>query len=181
MEKEILKLFRMEIERQCKFAMIAFDGVKSNLSNMPDKHKDVEMFPYYMDMFWYSTQNFLIAVGDISKILWPPNSKYEKRGEELRKILEIKDNSPIHPRVFRNYFEHFDERLEEWAMSSASHMFIDSNIGPLNMIGNLDSKEYIRHFVPATWTLFFRGDKYELEPIIKAIDELYSKVHLDNP
>ncbi len=109
------------------------------------------------------------------KIFWP-REKYRKRGKELRKSLGIEDNSPIQPRNFRNHFEHFDERLEEWAKSSERHNFVDSNIVPSNMIAGIDPKDYLRNFDPTTWALTFRGDKYELKPIIKAIYEFYSKV-----
>jgi hypothetical protein len=44
------------------------------------------------------------------------------------------------------------------------------------MIAGIDQKDYLRNFDPTTWTLTFRGDKYELKPIIKAIYELYPKV-----
>ena len=98
------------------------------------------------------------------------------RGEKLRKSLGIEDNSPIQPRNFRNHFEHFDERLEEWAESSERHNFVDSSVLPPNMIAGIDQKDYLRNFDSTTWTLTFRGDKYELKSIIKAIYELYPKV-----
>jgi len=164
MEKMVLKIFQMEIERQCKFAIIAIEQIKTGLSN-----KD-------SDLVWYAIQNFLVAVGNISKIFWPINQKYGMRGEKLRKSLGIEDNSPIQPRNFRNHFEHFDERLEEWAESSERLILADSNIGPSNMITGIDPKDYLRNFDPTSWTLTFRGDKYELKPIIKAICELYPKV-----
>ena len=162
MEKMVLKIFQMEIERQCKFAIIAIEEVKTGLSN-----KD-------SDLVWYAIQNFLVAVGNISKIFWPTRNK--ERGEELRRSLGIEDNSPIQPRNFRNHFEHFDERLEKWAESSERHNFVDSSILPPNMIAGIDPKDFLRIFNPTTWTLTFRGDKYELKPIIKPIYELYPKV-----
>ncbi|PNR88536.1 hypothetical protein X925_05945 [Petrotoga sp. 9T1HF07.CasAA.8.2] len=164
MEKMVLKIFQKEIERQCKFAIISIEQVKTGLSNKNS------------DLVWYAIQSFLVAVGNISKIFWPINQKYGKRGEELRKSLGIEDNSPIQPRNFRNHFEHFDERLEEWAKSSERHNFVDSSIGPSDMIAGIDPKDFLRIFNPTTWTLTFRGDKYELKPIIKAIYELYPKV-----
>lgn len=160
----VLKIFQMEIERQCKFAIIAIEQIKTGLSN-----KD-------SDLVWYAIQNFLVAVGNISKIFWPINQKYGMRGEKLRKSLGIEDNSPIQPRNFRNHFEHFDERLEKWAESSERHNFVDSSILPPNMIAGIDQKDFLRIFNPTTWTLTFRGDKYELKPIIKTIYELYPKV-----
>ena len=163
----VLKIFQMEIERQCKFAIIAIEQIKTGLSN-----KD-------SDLVWYAIQNFLVAVGNISKIFWPINQKYGMRGEKLRKSLGIEDNSPIQPRNFRNHFEHFDERLEKWAESSERHNFVDSSILPPNMIAGIDQKDFLRIFNPTTWTLTFRGDEYELKPIIKAICELYPKVSLE--
>jgi len=162
MEKMVLKIFQMEIERQCKFAIIAIEEVKIGLSNNNS------------DLVWYAIQNFLVAVGNISKIFWPTRNK--ERGEELRRSLGIEDNSPIQARNFRNHFEHFDERLEEWAKSSERHNFVDSSILPPNMIAGIDQKDFLRIFNPTTWTLTFRGDKYELKPIIKAIYELYPNV-----
>ncbi len=118
----------------------------------------------------------MVAVGNISKIFWSPNHKYQKRGEELRKSLSIKDDSPIKPRKFRNSFEHFDERLENWATSSKRHNFVDSNIGPSNMIAGINPEDFLRNFDPTSWTLTFRGDKYELEQVIEAIYNLYPRV-----
>lgn len=164
MEKLVLRIFQTEIERQCKFAIIAIEQIKAGLANNN------------LDLVWYAIQSFLVAVGNISKIFWPSNRIYQKRGEELRKSLGIKDDSPIRPRTFRNHFEHFDEKLEKWATSSKRHNFVDSNIGPSNMIRGVDPEDFLRNFDPISWILTFRGDKYELKPIIEAIYDLYPKV-----
>ncbi|PNS00592.1 hypothetical protein X928_04815 [Petrotoga miotherma DSM 10691] len=171
MEKMVLRIFQKEIERQCKFAIIAIGQVKTIIAIEQVKTGSSNN---NSDIVWYAIQNFLVAVGNISKIFWPTRNK--ERGEELRRSLGIEDNSPIQPRNFRNHFEHFDERLEEWAESSERLILADSNIGPSNMITGIDPKDYLRNFDPTSWTLTFRGDKYELKPIIKAICELYPKV-----
>jgi hypothetical protein len=169
MKKMVLKIFQREIERQCKFAIVAIDDVNLGLLNNN------------LDRVWYAIQNFLVAVGNISKIFWPSstNPNYQKRGEELRKSLDIEDNSPLQPRKFRNHFEHFDERLESWAKSSKRHNFADSNIGPSNMMVGIDTEDFLRNFDNTTWTLTFRGDKYELKPITDAIYDLYQRVLIE--
>jgi len=193
MEKMVLRIFQREIERQCEFAIIATDEIESGLSNNNS------------DTVWYAIQNFLVAVGNISKIFWPSYQQYQKRGkgfmekgevakakkliekaedlaqrgEELRKSLGMEDNSPIQPRNFRNHFEHFDERLESWARSSKRHNFVDSNIGPPNMIVGIDIEDYLRNFDNTTWTLTFRGDKYSIKPIMDAIHGLYQRVSVE--
>jgi hypothetical protein len=166
MEKYLLNIFQMEINRQCKFSIIAIEQIEEGLANNDS------------DLIWYSIQNLLVAVANISKIFWPPKNP-EKR-KKLRESLNIQDNSPLKSRDFRNSFEHFDERLERWAKSSKRHNFIDSNLGSSNMIKGIDQEDYLRNFNPENWVLTFRGDKYELEPIKNAINELYTEVKKNN-
>ena len=163
MKKNVIEKFYREIERQCNFVNIAVNELENGLSQRNQI------------IIWYAIQNFLVAVGDISKIFWP-KFKYKRRGKILRKNLEIKNNSPINKRKFRNFFEHFDEKLEKWASSSKRHNFVDTNLGPPNMISGIDSEDIFRNFDPSTWTLSFSKDKYEIRPIIETINELYEKV-----
>jgi len=89
------EIFIKEIQRQCKFALIAHENMKISLINKCS------------DLFWYSLQNFLISTANISKILWP-RQKFNQRGIKLREYLNIDENSPLKKRTFRNHFEHFD-------------------------------------------------------------------------
>ena len=61
-----------------------------------------------MDRIWCSVQAFLVAAGNISKLLWPPKPLLPERGAELRANLSVGDDSPLEPRTFRNHFEYFD-------------------------------------------------------------------------
>jgi hypothetical protein len=166
MEKRILHIFQLEIERQCKFSLIAIqDLFQAQTAN------DI-------DRIWYSIQGLLVAVGIISKILWPPSS-LESRGKELRRSLSIEVDSPLAPRKFRNHFEHFDERLENWAVSSKHSHFVDSNIGPPGMIIGIEPSDFIRNFDTINLAVTFRGDSYYLQPIITAIHDLWQKVEFE--
>lgn len=62
---------------------------------------------------WCSIQTILVAAGNVSKILWP-NEKYKVRGEKLRQLLNVEKDNPLSNRKFRNHFEHYDERIEEY-------------------------------------------------------------------
>ena len=163
METMTLRIFQREIERQCRFAIIAAGELTEGLTN--DNQ----------DLAWYAMQNLLIAIGNVSKIFWP-SKEFKNRGEELRENLGVEDDCPLRPRGLRDSFEHFDERLEKWAKSSERHNFIDSNIAGPNDIAGVDVKDYLRNFDPSSWTLTFRGDEYELRPPIEAIQNLYPRV-----
>lgn len=167
MEKMVLRIFQWEVERQCRFGLMAVEELNQAL----DAHD--------MDGIWYSIQAFLVATGNISKLLWPPDKHFTERGAELSKSLSVGDNSPLGPRTFRNYFEHFDERLGGWATSSERHNFIDSNVGPPGMIVGLDPGDYLRNFDPVNQTITFRGDEYHMKPIVDSIQVLWQKAKFE--
>jgi hypothetical protein len=151
MDKMLLRIFQTEVERQASFGLIAATELDTALRSGD------------MDRIWYSVQSLLIAAGNISKLLWPSRSRIFKRGEELRASFNVSDSSPLEPRTFRNHFEHFDERLEQWATSSQRRNFADSNVGPAGMISGLDAGDYLRNFDTSQYAVTFRGDTYSLK------------------
>lgn len=167
METMILRIFQREVERQCKFALIAVQDLNQALQTN-DK-----------DRIWYSIQAFLVAAGNISKLLWPPRPLLPERGVELRSSLSVSDDSPLEPRTFRNHFEHFDERLERWATSSERHNFADSNVGPLSMIVGLEPGDFLRNFDTTNFAVTFRGDIYHLQPVANAILDLWQRAAVE--
>ena len=63
---------------------------------------------------WCSIQSILVAAGNVSKILWPPDKEYKLRGEKLRQLLKVENDNLLSDREFRNHFEHYDDRIEQW-------------------------------------------------------------------
>jgi len=89
---------------------------------------------------WNAIQSILTAGACISRILGlgqkgPTRNKgceqaRRERQEQLRKRLGLNDDSsPLGDRTVRNHFEHFDERLDEWANQSVP-AFSDLDILP---------------------------------------------------
>jgi hypothetical protein len=202
------QIFHREIERQCTFALMAYDDVKQALAVIQQPHPEApvpnssdaehihastarlnqwqtameeyeRMKATASERFWYSVQAFLVAAGNISKLLWPSYRKGEERiperGPEVRASLGVEENSPLQPRTFRNHFEHFDVRLEEWAVSSKPRKLIDANIAPMGTISSAESGDYLRNFDPTNFAVTFRGDSYHLRPIVEAIEQIWHK------
>lgn len=197
--------FYREVERQCQFARMAYDDLEeaSNKYHQPRpaspevNSEDVDQIRLSMarreqwlramatydhkrkaayDCLWYSVQAFLVAAGNISKLLWPPGKPlFPEHGPELRAGLDVEENSPLKPRTFRNHFEHFDERLERWAASPAPRTLADSNIGLVSAISGLELDDQLRYFDPTTFAVTFRGDTYQLRPIIEAIQAIHQR------
>jgi hypothetical protein len=201
------QIFHREVERQCKFALMAYEDLKQALAviqqpaprrptvNSADVAQVQESMAKYAqwqaalekylhtkaaatDRLWYAVQAFLVAAGNVSKLLWPSDKPLlPKRGPELRASLQVEEDSPLKPRTFRNHFEHFDARIEEWAVSSEHRVFIDSNIGPVDRMNfsGAEPGDYLRNFDPSDFTVTFRGDRYCLPPIADAIEWLWPK------
>jgi hypothetical protein len=112
MDPFVPKVILNEVVTQCDFALRAMDLLRRSLAAKDSRG------------VFCSARAFLGATGNVSKLLWPSSTKYSERGDKLRQTLEVSDDSPAAPRIFRNHFEHFDERLEEWAARSKRKNFV---------------------------------------------------------
>ena len=160
MEKHLLRQFQREVERQCQFVMIALQDLEESSANGDGR------------LFWYSVQNFVVAVGRISRLLWPPEPLFPKRGEELRDSLDVGDESPLRALGFVEHFEHFDRRLETWQVTSEHHRFFDSYTEPLDVLAETAPEDRLRGFDSENNAVIFHEDAYELGPVSEALEEL---------
>jgi hypothetical protein len=180
---DIKDLLTGEIYRQCIFGIMAYDELTKSLESIMESEAD------QLDRFWYSIQTFLIAVSNISKLLWPSaplgseiTPETSNRREALRSFLGMEESSPLKPKKLRNYFEQYDSELEEWASRSTDRMIIDSNVGPLQLSpgGTSAPIAYMRNFDPVRFTLVFRDEEYQIKEIAKAINELAQKIQINH-
>lgn len=154
------QVFLIEIDHQCDYAIYAGQGMQSALDN----HEPMT--------FWFYSQSLLTSAANISKLLWGSS---EKR-TELRKMLGINNSSVLKSKYIRNCFEHFDEKLEEW--SNNAEIFIDSNIGPKDMIAGIKPKDHLRFFDTDDVSIKFKGASFKVKPIFIAIHELKDAVQV---
>lgn len=175
-------LLMSELQTLCTFALTAYNDLINSFESLESiASRDKEK----LDRCWYSIEAFLVAVANISKILWPSSpggsgihSKVSSRRENLRNLLSLDDSSPLKPRRFRNYLDLYEVRIEEWAATLKDRMLIDSNIVPIDFLSGTDPSQmaYMRNFDPKTRTLYFADEKYELEKVIKALSQLLDKI-----
>ncbi len=163
MDLQILRIFQAEVARQCRFALLAHADLIQALASADS------------DRLWYAAQGLVIAAGNISKLLWP---KHLQRRQELRDSLGVSANWPhgLHDfRRLRNHFEHFDERLEDWATASGRRDFIDSNVSDTRSpFAEFDVKDFLRNFDTTDHALTFQGETYHLRPIMEAVKALHA-------
>lgn len=151
-----------EIKTQCKFFNMALENIRICLDNFSREN---------WDLLFYSLQNLLVSAALISKILWPIYDKYKNRGVELRKLLDIDNDSILKCRKVRDHFEHYDERIDQWKATGGRYEDL-SIINSSN--GNTDGQ--MRSFNPKLMVVSFKDNKYEINKVSVAIAELYNKI-----
>lgn len=119
---------------------------------------------------WCSIQSFLVAAGNVSKILWPSRTENKIRGERLRQMLKVEKDNPLSNRNFRNHFEHYDERIENWFNNHSSAVYSDLAMNP-SLQGNMINNNH-RGYNSFNNTLVFRGETLDLNVILKALVEI---------
>ena len=163
MEKTLLRQFQIEVERQCQFAMIALQDMEEASANSDGR------------LFWYSVQGLMVTVGRISRLLWPPDPLFPKRGPELRESLGVGEDSPLRALEFVEHFEHFDKRLETWYVTSAARRFFDSYTEPLDVLAETAPGDRFRGFQTEKNAVLFHGQTYEVGPVSRAVEELQAR------
>src|SRR5262249_32316642 len=129
MDSLVMAVFVEEILRQCGFGLFALDDMEYLLETT------IKPKSWEEKRFWFSVHALLCAIANISKLFWPADTRGKSRGSKLRKILEVGDSSPFRSRNFRNHFEHWDERMDTWALTldGLEHRwFVDGEIGSVD-------------------------------------------------
>ncbi len=152
MGDRLLGVFVREVKIQCDFALLAYGEIRKTLQ-------------ISVDLVFFSIHAFLTHASNASRLLWPSPKAAQARGEQLRNALKVPAASGLRSRNLRDHFEHFDERLDFWASSSARRNFIDMNIASKGAISGFDVSDVHRNFDPETEELTFRGETLSLSAI----------------
>jgi hypothetical protein len=180
-----------EIQRQAEYALNAVEQVNSatrELGSTPPASADPSIATAEV---FRGLHSFLAHTSNISRLLWPafPRRRtgevakhYQartekvpkiKRASRLRELLGLQpDDHPLKSRQLRDHLEHFDERLDDWSETSESHDFVQEHIGPESQIAHLAPRDRLRSFDPALAVFCFRGERFELGPLVKDIRKL---------
>jgi hypothetical protein len=161
--EQLLWIFQREVAWQSQFALLAASDLQLALG-VNDSRR-----------IWQAVQGLLVAVGNISKLLWPARDADTDIAlrTALRESLDVADDSVLAPRTFRNHFEHFDERLESWARTTKHRNIVDTSVLAPGSIVGLDQGDFLRNLDPTTLKVTFRGDEYALKPVVEAVEDLY--------
>lgn len=155
-------IFIGEVLLQSKIAQRAFKRLEATHDNFDQLEA------------WCSIQSILVAAGNVSKILWPIKNKL--RGERLRKLLKVDADNILSNRKFRNYFEHYDEKIDEWFSKRASGVYVDLGMNP-SFNGGSGGNTH-RGYNSFDNTLLFRGEILDLNKVLQALLAIHENCKL---
>ncbi|MCO7735406.1 hypothetical protein NJB95_02185 [Brucella intermedia] len=165
MDLMLIRIFQRQIELQMKYVLYSAQQINHGL-NTQDVH-----------FTFYAIQNLLNASANISKALW--GSKKSNKSEQrkpLRDSFGVSDTSPLREVSMRNNFEHLDERLDRWWENSQNKNYCDLNLAPKDSIVGLDKSDEFRNFDPQTTNLTFWGEDFNLQAIVREVEQLLPKL-----
>jgi hypothetical protein len=98
--------------------------------------------------------------------------EYKRRGEKLRKLLNIDESNLLSDRKIRNHFEHYDERIETWFKNQSSAVYRDLAMNPsMYNFGNRFANTH-RGYNSFDNTIVFRGESLDLGAVLNALEEI---------
>ncbi len=95
MDPKLKRLFLTHIDEQIRFFMLALEDIRDGELAIDRQKPETE------DRFWYGVQSAILAVGNVSKVLWGSKRRYAEQRAELRKVS---DDSPLRDTAMRNHY-----------------------------------------------------------------------------
>jgi hypothetical protein len=114
---------------------------------------------------------------NLSKIFWPNperGAEYVARGELMRRLYAVGDESPLESRKVRNGFEHLDERLHQW-MTEPRKSVIDQFISLEDPGSQYDDSYILRIFNVRTGDVTVGNATINLPALSREADRLYER------
>ena len=151
-----------EIDRQCRFVMMAYGDAAAAL-----QAKEAERL-------WYSLEGLITAATRLHELLWPSPDPSVEWAAELRSTLGATDESPLNcPQL--SGVAPLLPTLESWNLQKPGQPPLLTNFGPAGFT-EPSPAECVRCFSPqfGRFTLF--GATYEVTSLLHAVADLAPRV-----
>ena len=161
MDDLFIRIYREQILDQINSAEFAYSGINSS--------SDV-------NSLFRNIHQFIVHTSNIVKLVQPKiSSDLDFKNFRMKQLKKKYSTLPtINPKLIRiRYdFEHYDERIDYWFINSERHNYVDKNVGNVNAIKGLSSKDNFRWYDPKDKKLYFCGEEYPIEELYSYIQEV---------
>lgn len=185
MQDFIKKVYLKQISMDCDSCMDTANRMKLLINDIEQGKATIGENEY---KFFAELANFVNKTAAISRMFWPPvphkpgkrttaQNRAKKRGDDLLFELKIPLDSPIKNRNIRNNFEHYDERLDDWAYSSINKNFLNYVYGPRNAVSGIEDGDIIHRYNPETDIYSFRGKEFNIKELVVGVFDIQRQIN----
>ena len=170
--------FLGEVETQSIYALNALHRFRRSLEEFKAVSGQVTQarFELACEVF-RDAHSALTHAGCLSRLLWPLPGKTaahvraHARAEEIRGLLDLEQPhaAVLGQRDLRNHLEHYDERLDGWAVAPPPRHYVHDVIEPFRRIWGSDDRDIMRWYDPTTDVYRFQGEEFELARLEAAL------------
>jgi hypothetical protein len=162
MDNATLAIFIHEIRNQCLYTQASFSVFSQSFEQKI--HAGV----------FFSAQSTLLAASQLSNLIWPTGPRSKKRGEEVRRVLELDEKHPLNNHRIRTVWDKSDEKLEKWASETKGGNVVFDHLGDMSQFdpSSFTQENIYRLYDPTTAIFIFRGDSYNMQALGKAIADI---------
>ncbi len=131
-------------------------------------------------------QEAIVHVGALSRYFWPSPGGHKKdkqqrnlrlkRGEYLKKLYKLTDNSPLADRELRNAWEHFDEKLDTYLLTQEAGYFFPTPIIGSHELADDPVGNIFKLLDPDAECLVLLGKKFFFSPLRKEVERLFPDI-----
>lgn len=166
MDQNTLAIYIHELRNQCMHSQASFDIFSQALNN--------QQGPGIL----YGGQMILLPASHIASMIWPTRARSRKRGEALRKALQLGDKHALNDRRLSEIWDRLDEKTDEWVAATKGEQVVFDFVGDPASLGEQAPKDecVYRGYNPATHIYTFRGVSYNLPAVAKAINDVAARV-----
>jgi hypothetical protein len=163
-----------ELEIQCEYALRAF-GEMQQAYGKDQKHPSLLPLAHVL----------LVFAGNVAKVLTAPKQaspKARARAKRLRETLGLADVSFEDVRVARNFFEHFDERIDRYLEKHkgflGSRFVLDHFPAEVQLDdGRTFKPSYLQFLNTASLELTLYDQQFRLSDILRKIEAVHKAAH----
>jgi hypothetical protein len=133
-----------------------------------------------------SVQEAIGHAAALSRYFWPTSMGKKKeakeqiamrqsRGQKLREVYSITDDSPISDRDMRNAWEHFDEKLDTFVLSHDAGYFFPTPMSDKHTLADEAVGKIFKLIDTENQCLVLLGKKFFFAPIREEVERIFSE------
>jgi hypothetical protein len=162
MENPRLIKFVEELRQQCRFGLIAWQGLHTSLNGMDNER----VFFYVHALLDHSRR--------VAGFLWSENEALSETSAALREGLKVPESSDLkHPDL-----EHFaganETQFDRW-LNSLSHLhFLPMNVMPQGTMAEFQQDAFLRNLDPDLYVFHWYNRSIDLGQLVNALRQIDS-------